>query len=232
VNNHVSGIYKITNNVNGKCYIGQSINIHKRWSQHKNTTFNFNDPCYNYPLYRAIRKYGIDGFSFEILVECDVDMLNEQEKFYIEQYNSMYPNGYNMVPGGYCAVGTKLSLNDVEEITYLLKNTKMPNKDIAEIFSVGINTIAKINTGKMWHRDIIYPIRQTSHSDIRLSENDIDEIIYLIKNTNRSFIDIGQQFDVKDHCISAINRGRSHKRDDEQYPIRNSKFANKRYYEN
>jgi group I intron endonuclease len=228
----VTGIYKFQNKFNNKIYIGQSRCIEKRKTQHLIGAFNENQDDYDGLFHRAIRKYGIDGFSFEVLVECEVDELNEQEKFYIAQYNSMYPNGYNMAPGGYCAVGTKLSLSDVEEITSLLKNTEIPNKDIGEIFSVGINTIAKINTGKMWRRDITYPIRQTNHSDVRLSESDVYEIIYLIKNTDRSLLDIGKQFGVKDHCISDINRGRSHKRDDEQYPIRNSKFANKRYYEN
>ena len=228
----MTGIYKFQKKFNNKIYIGQSKCIEKRKRQHLTDAFNKNSECYNGLFHRAIRKYGIDGFLFEVLVECSVDELNEQEVSYISQYNSLYPNGYNMIPGGYCAIGTKLSLNDVEEITSLLKNTNISNKDISEIFSVGINTIAKINTGKMWHRDIPYPIRKTNYSNLKLSEDDVDNIIYLIKNTNQSFLSIGQQFGVKDHCISAINRGRAHKRDNEKYPIRDSKFANKRYYEN
>ena len=49
------GIYKITNNINGKCYIGQSINIKQRWKGHKKDAFRIVWPYYNYPLYRAIR---------------------------------------------------------------------------------------------------------------------------------------------------------------------------------
>lgn len=45
------GIYKITNNINNKCYIGQSRNIEKRWRDHKYSNLD-------YPLYRAFRKYG------------------------------------------------------------------------------------------------------------------------------------------------------------------------------
>ena len=51
------GIYKITNLINGQCYIGQSINIQKRWTAEKNTAFNENREDYNYPLFQAIRKY-------------------------------------------------------------------------------------------------------------------------------------------------------------------------------
>ena len=58
------GIYKITNNLNGHCYIGQSRNINKRWSDHKVASGNKNDKAYNYPLYRAFRKYVIRAADF------------------------------------------------------------------------------------------------------------------------------------------------------------------------
>ena len=64
------GIYKITNKINGKCYIGQSINIKQRWKGHRKDAFWLNGPDYQYPLYKAIRKYGIENFSFEVIEEC------------------------------------------------------------------------------------------------------------------------------------------------------------------
>lgn len=90
------GIYKITNQVNGKVYIGQSIHINHRWSQHKNEAKN--DRC-NTLLYNAMKKYGIDNFSFEIIEECLPEQLNEREVYWISQYNS-FQEGYNMTPGG------------------------------------------------------------------------------------------------------------------------------------
>lgn len=63
------GIYKITNKVNGKVYIDQSKNIEKRWKQHLGAKDN-------YLIHRAIRKYGKDNFSFEIVQLCNVEMLN------------------------------------------------------------------------------------------------------------------------------------------------------------
>lgn len=86
------GIYKITNNINGKVYIGQSINIEKRWEQHKG--------CYcDNLLSKAFIKYGINNFTFEILEECNQEELDDKEIFYISYYDS-YNNGYNNTLGG------------------------------------------------------------------------------------------------------------------------------------
>ena len=77
------GIYKITNMKNRHCYIGQSRCIEKRWNNHKIASHNENDKTYNYPLYKAFRKYGIDNFIFEVLEECKIEKLNEKEAYYI-----------------------------------------------------------------------------------------------------------------------------------------------------
>lgn len=91
------GIYLIKNNINNKCYIGQSINIMRRWWEHKARAFNCNNNCYNKPLYNAIRKYGIENFSIEILEECSEEQLNEKEYYYIQKNNTLVPNGYNIL---------------------------------------------------------------------------------------------------------------------------------------
>ena len=94
-----TGIYKITNKTNNKCYIGQSVNIEKRWYNHKYSYKNSNTKDYNSTFHTALRKYGINNFSFEIIEECDIDSLNEREIYWIEFYNSYY-RGYNETPGG------------------------------------------------------------------------------------------------------------------------------------
>ena len=89
-------VYKITNTVNGRCYIGSSIHPAKRWKQHINSSQNPNSPSYNYPLYQAFRKYGIDQFIFEILRD-DFDSIEEMEEFEyqaIVKYQG-YGEGYN-----------------------------------------------------------------------------------------------------------------------------------------
>lgn len=89
-------VYKITNTVNKRCYIGSSIHPAKRWKQHINLSQNPNSPGYNYPLYQAFRKYGIDQFTFEILRD-DFDSIEEMEEF---EYQAIikyqgYGEGYN-----------------------------------------------------------------------------------------------------------------------------------------
>ena len=71
------GIYKIENLVNGKIYIGQSINIERRWQGHRKGIKSRVDK--EKPLYRAMNKYGIENFSFEVLEECEEEELDEKE---------------------------------------------------------------------------------------------------------------------------------------------------------
>ena len=75
------GIYKITNNLNGKSYIGLSKDIQKRAREHFNRAFNEKDKEYEKYLYRAIRKYGLENFSVIILEECKENELTEKEMF-------------------------------------------------------------------------------------------------------------------------------------------------------
>ena len=91
------GIYKITNQINGHSYIGLSTHIEDRWDYHKNP-YNWEREK-DKSLYQAIKKYGIENFSFEISEECSLEELSEKEKFYVAKYNTFY-NGYNMTAGG------------------------------------------------------------------------------------------------------------------------------------
>jgi group I intron endonuclease len=92
------GIYKFTNKINGKIYIGQSIDINARKRSHINDAYCKGKDS-NCPFHQAIIKYGEDGFNFEIIEECPKELLNEREKYWIQYYNS-YHNGYNASPGG------------------------------------------------------------------------------------------------------------------------------------
>lgn len=94
------GIYIIRNDINNKVYIGQSININKRIQEHFWKATCQKDPSYNSILHNAIRKYGKSHFSWEILEKCDAMLLDEKEKYYIQQFNSITPNGYNILSGG------------------------------------------------------------------------------------------------------------------------------------
>lgn len=99
----MTGIYKITNLVNGSIYIGQSLAIERRFQEHLYKPFYKQDDQYNTPLYRAIRKYGKENFSFEVIEECSAELLNERETYWIDFYHSFIRDnnkGYNLTRGG------------------------------------------------------------------------------------------------------------------------------------
>ena len=92
------GIYKITN-PNGKVYIGQSVNIEKRWNRYKNL---IPKDCIGQPLiYRSLIKYGVKNHIFEIIELCNKEELNKLESYYIVLYNSFNSKcGLNLTSGG------------------------------------------------------------------------------------------------------------------------------------
>ena len=155
------GIYKITNKTNGKCYIGQSTRIEKRWKDHYYAHQNINDEGYNYPLYKAMRKYGYDNFTFEILEECNTALLNEREMFYIKHFNS-FNDGYNQTLGGDSTIQTsKLTVEQVLEIQDKLLTQNYTLKSLSEEYGVHRDTIRDINNGWSWsylRPELTYPL--------------------------------------------------------------------------
>ena len=151
------GIYKISNDINNKVYIGQSIHCEQRWSSHKS---NVCDPKKNkYPLYRDMKKYGIEHFFFEIIEECSKEDLNSREKFWIKYYNSFF-DGYNLTQGGSTGTPTpQIDKNIIIQIIDDLENTNLNIKQIAEKNGVSRSTVGKINIGERWAYDREYPIR-------------------------------------------------------------------------
>jgi hypothetical protein len=88
-------IYKIENTVDNKVYIGQTIqDLETRWRCHRKKSSN----C-RY-LKSAIQKYGIDNFEFKLVCITFDNQLDDMEKEYIEQYDCLAPNGYNLRLGG------------------------------------------------------------------------------------------------------------------------------------
>lgn len=73
------GIYKITNTINNFCYIGQSNNIERRFTQHKSPYEQ--ERHSDIPLYKAFKKYGIENFSFEVIEECEEKDLDSKETY-------------------------------------------------------------------------------------------------------------------------------------------------------
>lgn len=93
----VSGVYKVTNQETGECYIGQAVDVAKRWKDHAKCGLGIDTPANN-KLYKAIQEYGIWNFSWELLEKCEKDLLDEKEAFYIDLYDSKN-YGYNSTSG-------------------------------------------------------------------------------------------------------------------------------------
>ena len=96
------GIYCIENLINGKKYIGQSRDIQQRWSQHIGS-LRLNKHC-NPHLQKEWNQYGSDSFSFSVIENCDKELLDAREMYYISKYNA-FTDGYNYSMGGKGAKG-------------------------------------------------------------------------------------------------------------------------------
>jgi predicted transcriptional regulator len=91
-------IYRIVNDINEKTYIGKTVHsLKERWAEHISESNR--DRAKDRPLYRAIRKYGIEHFHIELVEECSDTIVNEREIYWIERYGT-FKNGYNATIGG------------------------------------------------------------------------------------------------------------------------------------
>ena len=169
-------IYKITNLLNNKIYIGQTIldNPMLRWKDHYNEYKNINNNLY---LYKAMRKSGIINFIFQIIEEdIDEKNLNDREQYYIKLYNSNIAEyGYNLTPGGDSSHNSKYTENFIRQVIVLIKNN--PEKSLTEIgneLGISIGTMSDINCGDTWcFSDESYPIRKNVHYKLNNSTNNI-----------------------------------------------------------
>lgn len=145
------GIYKITNKINGKFYIGQSNNINRRFQEHITK-----GQLSRIPLDIAIQKYGKENFLYEILEECSIDQLNEKEKYWIEKLQAT-KYGYNCSTGGdQQSIGenngrSKLTEEDVRKIR-IAYNNHLKQKDVYKEFEniITFNSFQNIWQGRSW----------------------------------------------------------------------------------
>lgn len=107
----MSVIYEFVNNINQKIYVGQAIDYKQRIRTHKfNSKKNKNTPFYN-----ALKKYGWENFSINVIEECEENKLNEREIYWIEEKKSLYPNGYNLLEGGKQARHTNITKQKISD---------------------------------------------------------------------------------------------------------------------
>lgn len=121
---YIGYIYCITNNNTGKKYIGQtSVSIKSRYNGHKKQS-RYGDESI---LHQSMRKHGFDAFDVKEVeeVRCDTftglkDLLNEREAFYVSEYKTLWPDGYNMTPGGNQIIPKYKTILEVDEFGRIL----------------------------------------------------------------------------------------------------------------
>ena len=154
----LSGIYKITNKITQKVYIGQSVDIRRRWTAHINilNDTNANAIEKSSAIHQSMLKYGIENFTFEIVELCSIDQLNDREKFWIQSYNS-YLRGYNETIGG---DGIRIRPSYVDAIQDALQHTMQSYQEIATTNHVAVQVVSTINRGVTYFDETLsYPLR-------------------------------------------------------------------------
>lgn len=198
---HIVGIYKITNTINGKSYIGQSVDIHKRWTSEKNASQNANRHEYNYPLSKALRKYGIENFSFTIIEQCPKDELNKKETYWINFYDT-YFNGYNQTLGGDSRCGTEMKPKEtVIGIINDLKTTNDTHAEIAKRWGVSRCMVQRVNSGRNWHHDTEYPLQKRCLDIVSGIKPSMDILSRVIKDNNGNIVAVSKHFGVSDAAV-------------------------------
>lgn len=174
-------IYKITNEVNGKVYIGKTVlTIQKRWSQH------CSDCCKEEkskrPLYSAMRKYGIENFHIEQVEECPESVLSDRERYWIEYYGS-FKHGYNATSGG-----DGKSYIDRQLVTRLYKEYQNI-KTVSELMGINYFTVRYI----LMENDVqivphphpstgVVMIDKDNDKPIKAFSSYLEAAIYLVQN--------------------------------------------------
>jgi len=216
-------IYKIENVVNGKVYIGQSVNPKGRFKAHT----SLKDMNGSKEIKEDLKKYGAENFTLEILEECED--YNEKEKHYIKLYNSLITQqGYNIQEGGDLppiSFGEQNNLSqhsdyEIDEIIELLIKTDLSNKEIAERYNYkDTGTINRINNGEIRRKEgIKYPIR-----DLK-GVNEASKIKDLLENSNLTQKEISKLLGCARSKITMINIGANHYDEQREYPIRKGRI--------
>ena len=213
-------IYIIKNNINDKVFIGAAKNTSKRYSK---ILYNASkDDSKNSPLLQAIRELGYENFYYQILETDVLDQLAESVvSYYINKYNSMMPNGYNLVGRFlYDGINKGLDTNTLHQIMECLIFSNISIKTIAKTLNCTESLIRDISHGKKYRQKYLdYPLRGSKKSyNVEL----IKQIKYSLKyELDKNIDDIAKEYKVSIISVKNINNGTAYAFSNEYYPLRN-----------
>ena len=221
-------IYCFTNNINGKKYIGQSISKgNARYNNHKSSYKNPDDCEYESPLHRAFRKHGFENFTYKILAQDieSIDLLNQLEIQYIQQYNCQIPNGYNIEPGGKnCAkpktiehrkkeiwAQAKLTEEEVIELRKAYQRKESPTKIYKEKYEniMHYNSFLNIWSGRRYA--LIMPEVFEKGRHTKLNAETVKLIRKDREETNLSYDKLAEKYGISKGTIADIIKKRTWK---------------------
>lgn len=214
-------IYKYTNLINNKKYIGQTNNFERRVNEHKSCSFNPKSVNYDDKIHQAIRKYGYDNFKIEIIeVITDAkthDLVNEREKYWIKEEQSLLTQwGYNVLEGGNNCWRSFLTPSDVEKIKTMIKS-ETPYSEIQKVYPISKTFISDINSGKYFYDEKeVYPLCK-----YRISNDIYDALIEDLIKPELTFKELAQRYNLGESTIKKFNYGTLQKGYYKgEYPIR------------
>lgn len=217
-------VYKITNNINQKCYIGISKNYKARWSTHKSAAFKETDPEYEKVLYKAFRKYGIENFTFELLFSgLEIQEAKEKECELISEIGTLVSQaGYNVTPGGdYAESGrsagesnhnAKLTEQEVIDIITRREAGETQNSIYADYKDKVKRTgaFADIWFGRSWKYLQPATISKNSCGNRKLTDTQAMEVYNLALSGDMSYKDIGLKFGIPASTVSNIKNKKAY----------------------
>lgn len=183
-------IYKITNLINSKVYIGQTRqSLKDRWYKHCQKQYD--KYHFNMPIKQAIFKYGKDNFKIELIEECSIELLNEREIYWIQYYDS-YNKGYNCTKGGQNCATKPFKLSEQQQIDLINEKIKgASSSQLAAKYKIDKTTVKNI-----FDR---HNIKMPHNKNLNEQINKNDFINFLKENP--SCKDIMQKFNI---CKSSV----------------------------
>lgn len=227
---YIHYIYLFTNRINGKYYVGQTNNLKRRYNSHKSDSYNKKSNGYWLPFHCAIRNYGLENFTFQVIEEISdgesQEYVNNREKYFIQYYKSLVDqNGYNLRLGDQkTSVSYKSRLFTEKEIQDIQKRLINDEEydDIEKIYAPRLKRtfLCNINTGNnFFNPNFDYPLKKNSRS--KFSQREIQIIKNRIKRGDK-YADIQKDFNIKSAgFLSMINTGKCFYDKRDTYPLCN-----------
>jgi group I intron endonuclease len=204
----IGEIYKITNVVNNKCYVGQTRS--HRLNRNKYRPFGyigrFNDHISEARVQKkagcrylnnALLKYGVENFKCDLIVTCEIAELDNYEIKYIAELNAKYPDGYNLTDGGQTKgslKGTKIVLDNLEPVT---AEPRLPNPNLKRSeYTKSLISKRLIEFKRdITHRKEKMVVVQKQHlsnkfdqfKEVVFDANNIDKYIHVVRNNLQNY---------------------------------------------